>query len=263
MYEANINELFGMVLDLTVVRDELEKKGNTPLDQQAQHAMLVRLAHVDDVCRAYEIDVSYFYERVVGKIHEPSRWKPTLACYVDDVLQCIKNELRKRRFFFMPPGEVEYYGAAALFGREVAERFPTANKETTEAGNCYATGLHTACVFHLMRAVEIGARRMMIELRAKQYMQHPKRPIELCDWQELVNALDKAVATLNVGTRNSVAKKARFEYYNHAVAQFRNFKDAWRNSVSHTRRTFAPGVTKDIMDNTRQFMQHLATKLKE
>lgn len=45
--------------------------------------------------------------------------------------------------------------------------------------------------------------------------------------------------------------------------QFRNFKDAWRNNVSHTRTVYQAGQTKDIMDNTRQFMQHLAERLKE
>jgi hypothetical protein len=66
-----------------------------------------------------------------------------------------------------------------------------------------------------------------------------------------------------VGSRGDADKKAKLEYYSHAVGVFRNFKDAWRNKVSHVRHVYQPEETKDAMDNTRQFLQHLAEKLKE
>jgi len=148
-----------------------------------------------------------------------------------------------------------------LFG--VKSKFPKANEEITQAGNCYATGSYTACVFHLMRAVEIGARKLVIALNAAKYLMPPNRPVELCTWEDLLKALDKGVTDKGANTRNDPVKKATYEYYNHAVAQFRNFKDAWRNNVSHKRETYQQGKAKDIMDNTRQFMQHLASRLTE
>jgi hypothetical protein len=88
-------------------------------------------------------------------------------------------------------------------------------------------------------------------------------PVELCDWGILVAALDKGVNGLSAHTRTSLPKRRKFEFYNHALGSFRNFKNAWRNHVSHTREIYLSGQTIDIMDNTRQFMQHLATRLKE
>jgi hypothetical protein len=182
---------------------------------------------------------------------------------IENLRRAIERGLREKLFTYIPTDKAAYYDKPKLFGADVKEKFPKANKEIQEAGNCYATGNNTACVFHLMRAVEYGARKMVSTLQARKYLPHPNRPIELCDWGELVIALEKGVATLAVGTRTSVTKKARFEFYNHAVAQFRNFKDAWRNNVSHTRKVYQASQTKDIMDNTRQFMQHLAERLKE
>ena len=138
--------------------------------------------------------------------------------------------------------------------------FPDAATDITQAGNCYALGLYTACVFHLMRVIEIGARRMMSDLKARKHLPNPKRAIELCEWGDLTGAIDEAVKVLRVGSRTSMAKKDKFEFYNHAAAQFRNFKDAWRNNVSHSRREYQQGGAKDVMDNTRQFMQHLASR---
>lgn len=166
-------------------------------------------------------------------------------------------------FGFIPREHAPYFQQDALFGTEVNESFPSAAEDIKEAGNCYAHGLYTACVFHLMRAVEVGARRMVGALKAGKYLNPPNRPVELCTWDDLLKALDKGVADLAAGTRTDPRKKATYEFYHHAVGQFRNFKDAWRNNVSHKRETYQPGKTKDIMDNTRQFMRHLASRLKE
>src|SRR6266446_7542838 len=98
------------------------------------------------------------------------------------VWECLKTDLDKRLFLFMPLVEAQYYDQDELFGPEVKARFPEANKEIVAAGNCYATGNNTACVFHLMRAVELGARTMFKGMKAAK---HLTRPMTLCTWGEL------------------------------------------------------------------------------
>lgn len=111
-----------------------------------------------------------------------------------------------------------------------------------------------------MRAVEYGARAMVKALRVSKALD---RRVELCVWSELIAALESGLKSAAVGRRKSLAASEKSEFYNHAVGQFRNFKDAWRNNVSHTRKTYQPGETRDILENTRQFMQHLALRLSE
>lgn len=208
----------------------------------------------------YEIDISRCAKRIQNKLAEPEDVKTKLSALILELRNRINDELTERLFMYVPTEQAKYHNQWALFGSEVALKFPKANEEIMEAGNCYASGNYTACVFHLMRAVEYGARKMVIALNVQSQL---GRPIELCDWGDLIKALDDGVKTLSVGSRTKMHKKTTFEFYNHAVAQFRNFKDAWRNNVSHTRKVYQSGQTKDIMDNTRQFMQHLAERLKE
>lgn len=172
----------------------------------------------------------------------------------------IGKDLGDKQFLCLLEDEAKYYDKPELFGPKVKTNFPDANKEITEAGNCYATGNYTACVFHLMRAVEHGARAMVKALKVRRRL---SRPVELCQWGELLTAMEQGLATAATGRRRSVVVSEKSEFFNHAVAQFRNFKDAWRNNVSHTKKRYEPGETKDIMNNTRQFMQHLALRIKQ
>lgn len=251
--------------------DELMGGANSPYFKlmsdglkEEWHELLNKL---EAECKRLEFDYSLDHIRVIRNWLAADAPNIDVMCphlrvadHAKDLRKSIDYELKTRTFMFMPPAEAKYYEQEELFGPEVKAKFPKANKEITTAGNCYATGNYTACVFHLMRAVECGARKMVFALKVRGQL---GRPVELCDWGDLTKALDEGVKALSVGSRTKMYKKATFEFYNHAVAQFRNFKDAWRNNVSHTRKTYQAGVTKDILDNTRQFMQHLATRLKE
>ena len=260
MVEFDAGELFGVLNRLISIRRDLEKREDQALKPEEPPHMMNHFDRAEMICAKYDIDVSYYTERARNKVDDPSRFTFTLPSAVNDIKNCIVRDLGNRKFMYIPSPDAGYYNQSELFGPEVCDRFPKANKEITAAGNCYATGNYTACVFHLMRAVEYGGRRLVIALKVQGKL---GKPMALCEWGDLMRALDDGVKSFSTGSRQSTHKKATFEFYNHAVAQFRNFKDAWRNNVSHTRSTYMPGVTKDIMDNTRQFMQHLATRLKE
>jgi hypothetical protein len=261
MVEYPITELIGILNRLVAIKESLEKKGHPELTEAELDAMARHADRADLICAECEIDVSYYTNRVRHKVSNPASFKPAMASLVNELRHCIVRELKDRKFMFVPQAEAEYYDHAALFGYDVKIKFSEANKEITIAGNCYATGNYTACVFHLMRAVEIAARVMVRDLKVRKHL--GGKPLELCDWGTLIAALDKGVNTLMTGSRTSLAKRLRLEFYSHAVGSFRNFKNAWRNHVSHTRELYGPGQAKDIMDNTRQFMQHLAMKLQE
>jgi hypothetical protein len=201
---------------------------------------------------------------------------------VDDARQLktrINERLGKRTFLYVPLANANHYDREALFGAEVAERFPEANKEIREAGNCYATGNYTACVFHLMRGVEIGAKAMVFRMKAQKYIGKDefvkgvkvfkKKPVELCDWSMLIGGLRRALKELEKGTASDPRKKARHAFFSEAVEAFSLFKDAWRNKISHghdvapERKLFLEGETTDIMKSTERFMRHLAQRVKE
>jgi hypothetical protein len=191
----------------------------------------------------------------------------------------IDEGLTRRTFIYIPTANAEYYEQDALFGPEVAEKFPEANKEIREAGNCYATGNYTACVFHLMRAVEIGAKAMVYHMKAQKHLGthewvkgvrvFKKKPVELCDWRMLIGGLRTALGELEKGTATDPRKKAKHAFFSEIVEAFSLFKDAWRNKLSHGhditpgRKLYLEGETTDIMKSTKRFMRLLAQRVKE
>jgi len=229
------------------------------IDQKAYQAVINKMR---EHCEMLELDSALDQiKRIDSTIELGSNYGAYRAFAEESkqLLKCITTDLDKRLFFFVPPAETKYHEQKEPFGHEVAERFPEANEEIREAGNCYATGNNTACVFHLMRAVEHGARALVKRLKIKigSGKDELPYPVELCDWGTIYTRLDEAVKKLP--SRTSVKASERRAFYRHALTQFANFKDTWRNRISHTRVNYRdrPHLVMDAMDNTRHFMTHL------
>jgi len=201
---------------------------------------------------------------------------------IEELKDAILAELNDRVFLRIPTSLEHYYFAEdregspfsnlvevsskPLFDDETkplekrfSKRWPNANNEIIAAGNCYATGNNTAAVFHLMRAVEHGARALVAGLGLTLNL---KRPIELCSWDELIRVLDPAVTELKVGHKTSRQRNDKWAFYDKAVGHFKHFR-VWRDPVAHARKIAQEGETKDAFHNVRQFMVHLNDQLKE
>ena len=74
---------------------------------------------------------------------------------IQNVSERFHDDLAGLVFLYLPGDKLAYYQKAELFGDTFKFNFPTANTEVIEAGNCFAFGRNTACVFHLMRALEV------------------------------------------------------------------------------------------------------------
>ena len=78
----------------------------------------------------------------------------------EEVRSTLRRELESVTFFALSKREKNYfYPAEPLFGSAFAEKFKAeAVFEADEAAKCLAVGRPIACVFHLMRAMEVGLR---------------------------------------------------------------------------------------------------------
>lgn len=164
------------------------------------------------------------------------------------------DELEDVVFGFIPADQAPYFDQKQLFGAEVTARFPESEWEITEAGNCYAHGTYTACVFHLMRALEIALHVLAAELGVKF-----PASIELENWQNIIEKIESAIRKLENQPKGK-QKSEDLKYYSEAAKEFRYFKDAWRNHVSHSRADYDVHEATRIMEHTRDFMKHLAFK---
>src|SRR5260370_27264994 len=100
------------------------------------------------------------------------------------------------------------------FGEAVYDVIPTARQDIRDAGNCLAFELHTACVFHLMRAAEHGLRKLARRLRVVVF--HNKRPsaLEESDWNKIIEAVKaKLQQSHQIGSKP--LQRTRVKLYSH------------------------------------------------
>lgn len=215
------------------------------------------MQNIDAFLTYFEIDTGRCSERIAIKIREAESAKPKLSAMILELRNRINDEIRKHVFMYIPAEQAKYHNHFGLFGQDVRNRFPKANKEITEAGNCYAADNWTATVFHLMRAMEFGLRALARRLKVRL----PK-PIELEEWARIIVAIEKEI--LKIEQMPKTRKRERdLEFYHGAASQFRHFKNAWRNHVMHTRSFYDEEEAGIVMRHVGEFMRHIATRLKE
>jgi len=82
-----------------------------------------------------------------------------ITCHLlRDLLPDIQLEMTRHLYFLVPENRkgLYYQDDRPLFGEAVANAIPNSTVEIAEAGRCFALERWTACVFHLMRAVELA-----------------------------------------------------------------------------------------------------------
>jgi hypothetical protein len=135
--------------------------------------------------------------------------------------------------------------------------FPKAWMEMAEAGRSYAVGLYTAAVFHSMRGAEIGLRAVARELKVEF-----SYSIELAEQESIIREVEKKAKGLINDPKNDQRDKDQ-KFFSDIIIQFRAFKDAWRNRVSHGRESYDEAQALDVLEHVAKFFGVLATRLRE
>jgi hypothetical protein len=138
------------------------------------------------------------------------------------------------------------------FGVEVETRFEDSGKDIAAAARCFAMDVWTACVFHSMRVLEHGLRAMAERFEVS---------FTVDSWHKVIKGIEDGINELR--NRSGLTDWDRLEitYYSEAAAQFRYFKDAWRNHVAHARMFYDERDADRVFSHVRDFMQQLATPL--
>jgi len=188
---------------------------------------------------------------------------------IESELNHIRNSLLKEivsRHFVPISEDFTYYAENdCLFGNEVKIAFPSAAADLKEAGNCLAVECGTACVFHAMRAAEVALR----VLAADRQVQYPDASVSSKQVSDLLAALDGKLMDLRKADAKNWPsrdiKDAQIKFYHTAVAEMRDFNEAWRKSMAHAHEGafYDPPIAENILRHVRQFMQVLAPRLSE
>jgi hypothetical protein len=180
----------------------------------------------------------------------------------EELQSVIFDEMNKHLFFWVPVGRARYYeypedksrwdeAEKAIEGR-IRERFGRAATEINFARECYALARWTPCVFHLMRACEVGVKALY-----KSLNQPP--PSLASSWGKMLEAMNKQLA-LKVSERYG-DWAAHPDFFNHATNDIRAIKLAWRDTTMHVESDYNESDALKALNAVTSFFEHLSAKL--
>src|SRR5262249_4488937 len=170
------------------------------------------------------------------------RDKAKIAGHIEHITSTIKIEMSRTTFMHIPTGQANCYDQKELFGKDVNTKFPAIQFDVVEAGNCYATGRGTACIFHLMRIMETGVQEFGTKLGVA--LANEK------NWQNILDEINKAIKAL--------PKSPATVEMSQTAANLYAVKLAWRNEVMHPKDTYTLEEADNLIRQVRIFMQQLA-----
>jgi hypothetical protein len=130
----------------------------------------------------------------------------------------------------------------------VTTKFKHARDDIEHAGNCLALGEGTACVLHLVRALEVIVRHLGKKLKITI---NPKDT-----WGGILNHIGKGIEALPDKNERQKRKKSQ---WSECRANLWHIKQAWRDDSMHGKRAYSPVEARQILDRVAEFSPHLAT----
>jgi hypothetical protein len=216
-------------------------------DRKAQRQTLKNLA------KSYETNGMPMSKAHVERALREYDQKGITADFLIQMRDRIEDDLRYSLILMrLPSDRAAFWEQRTPFGEAVFERFEHARIDATEAGNCYAAGRNTACVFHLMRVMEHALRALATSLEIPDPGSKPDR-----SWGAMLKAIADRIEAVAI-TKPKGWKQGEGAIFTGAHGLLVGVKDAWRNDTMHLEAKYDEGDAKRIYDAVNVFMAHLA-----
>jgi hypothetical protein len=266
------------VRNITALKDDYSQLSGRPPHYSLEEATKLLIGQIDDAiadCRVIGLpDTIDTLNRVKGVAQTGKLDAPRLEREAMRAHDALLDGFNKIGWVFVPIHLTKYLHQKALFGDEVAKRFPNAVDDIRAAGNCLAVGCDTAAVFHLMRVVEhglrafakhLGVRRMIHQKRSSLGIVIGKRytPVAYETWDKILNSLPKRVEKRLNRLRPGPTKQQWQGFYSTVLIDINAIREAWRNHVMHTRQDVTPLEAEGIKVRVEGIMHTLAKRLRE
>ena len=188
-----------------------------------------------------------------AKRTDADAWGEVLEQSCNELRERIAHELEGRTFYYISD-HVDLMEDSPLFGNEVDGAFPSAQYDIFEAGRCLALRRSTACVVHLMRALEVALASLANALGMT---------LTAANWNTILNDMENEIRSRTKNTHGQTWKDRDEPFFAEAAAHMRFIKNGWRNHAMHQKRKYTVEEAEAIYDNVRSFMCHLSGRLSE
>lgn len=180
----------------------------------------------------------------------------------DLIKRTLEKELKNRKFFVLNQEYARYYNNPLLAGDRFKDNWPKANAELTEAGNCLAFERHTACVCHVMRALEF-----VFQSLENKLLVPPQTNPALKTWGRMLERIVEKKGEPGKGKQPAIPPSREWakdpDFYNECCFFLSSVKSAYRDKAFHVESVYdAPGA-KAVFDASVVAIQHMAKKLDE
>jgi len=191
-------------------------------------------------------------KRLVDKLSQDTVTHADPVALSDEFKLRLTDEIQLRVFYSIEPSKQWLLSDENIISSSVADSFPSAVRDIRDAAHCLAFDCWIASVFHSMRVLEIGLNALARNLGV---------PCDPKNWEPLIRDIETKIAEID----KTLTKEERLtigKFNAGAAAQFRYFKNAWRNHVVHVRDTYDEADADKVFRSVNDFMIHLATELK-
>ncbi|MEA2978089.1 MAG: hypothetical protein QOF19_3609 [Alphaproteobacteria bacterium] len=168
----------------------------------------------------------------------------------------LRRELSLMKSFCVEPAKESFFATAgSSFGDDFEKKFPSAIYELDEAGKCLALSRGTACVFHMMRMMEIGIRAVARCLSIPD----PLKPAER-NWGAILRTIKDARDGKSTAKNWKGKDKEDFEDF---YASLDAVRVAWRNPTMHVENKYTDDEAEHVFVAVRGFMKKLSSRADE
>jgi hypothetical protein len=233
-------------------------KDSPPDELLNQHNKDVFLAVIKDVQKlSEEIKLPTLNEYLIDA-HQRISWASstlTDAMYFNRGMRdVLLANVKSHVFIQVAPDKRDLFFAAINNTAPLYQLYPAVKQKNLEAHLCYAMERYSACVHHLMIAVEVALRKW-----AKQYKLATSRPLTLEDWEAILIAAQKKLDQIKNSKRSS-RNDRKMKHLSETSGHFSFIQKGWRKYSAHGREQFDETSAKTIMNHVEAFMSLLAPK---
>jgi hypothetical protein len=259
----------GYILEL-LITDTIMKSGpgveplplaafHQPIDNVTKQKAIASLKNVEAEFRKIGLQITAdTVDEVLDELEEThDLW--WLRERIRGIQKLTRKEMAGRCFMYIAPERAKFWPklkSPNLFGDAVAKVFPSIVYDVNQAGISLAVGLSTACVFHLMRILEVTLG--VLGNKFSVSLAHT-------NWAPAIEQIESKIREMHKDPawKSLPDCKQQQEFYAQAASQFGLLKDAWRNYTMHSRGKYTEGEAEQIFMNVKSFVCKLAEKLAE
>lgn len=174
-----------------------------------------------------------------------------------ELSKTLRRELETRKVFCLDPGRAQFYSPTEpLWGRDVADKFPSIAYEIDQIGKCYACDLTTASAFHSIRAMEAGIRAMARCLGIPDPTSGRER-----NWGQLNEAFRAKIEALWPRATGRIAGDARL--FDRLYGSISGMQNPYRNETMHLSAKYTAPEALHIFELAKGLMTQIASRMDE